>query len=49
MTYVRETTFKVICNQATMDDYDQMVKDLEGMDLGTVLELYQASYDANFK
>lgn len=46
MTMVRETTSKVMCNQATMEEYDQMVLDLEDMGIDTVISYYQDSYDS---
>ena len=45
MTMVRETTAKVMCNQATLEEYDAMVASLEDMGIASVVEAYQESYD----
>ena len=46
MTTVRETTSKVMCNQATLEEYDAMVASLKDMGIDSVLEAYQRTYDA---
>ena len=45
MTMVREATSKVMCNQATLEEYDATIAALDDMGIASVVEAYQAAYD----
>ena len=44
-TYVTENVTKFIVGQRSMAEYEDFLADIEAMNIGRVIELYQAAYD----